>query len=632
MPDLVLERRSAGIMLSLFAAAAVAAYATHRYAPSKRRNFTAIRAMVPMRDGIKLETVVLVPKERRGPLPILLQRTPYGIPEGDSEPALTGSYADLIADGYLFAYQNLRGRYRSEGTFVMVRPGRDPRDPKSTDETTDAYDTVEWLVHNVPDNNGRVGMRGVSYDGWTTAMALVEPHPALKCASEQASPSDMFLNDDFHHNGAFRLSYGFEYSALMETAKDAQTDFDFDRRDTYEWYLSLGSLTHVDERYLHGTIPTWEDFVTHPNRDDFWSRRAIAAALKRTTIPNLNVAGWWDQEDFVGPLDIYARLEKEDPAQRNFLVVGPWNHGGWARGSGRSLGAIDFGSDTAQRFRALEAKWFAHCLHDAPLDLAEATVFETGSNQWRSFDQWPPAGATERRLYLGSGGKASFEPPPDAGEAFDSYVSDPTDPVPYRRRPIDPTYPGPDWPVWLVQDQRFADHRPDVLSWETDPLERDVVVDGNIRADLYASTSGTDSDWVVKLLDVYPDGPAPDAGATADVGSDGGAPADLRGYELLIAGEILRGRFRDGFEHPQPVPAGAVVRYAIDLHSNAHAFLKGHRIMVQVQSTWFPVYDRNPQKYVENIFAAKDEDFVKATQRVYRSREAPSSIVLSIAP
>ncbi|WP_394825249.1 CocE/NonD family hydrolase [Pendulispora albinea] len=594
------------------------------------RRFEVIRAMVPMRDGVKLETVIFVPKEKREPLPFLFQRTPYGIPQSDDdEPGALGHGKDeLIADGYIWVQQNLRGRFKSEGTFEMLRPPREDRnDPRATDETTDAYDTIEWLLHNVPGHNGRVGMYGGSYDGWTQVMALLEPHPALRAVHEAASPSDMFLNDDDHHNGAFRFGYSFEFVAMMESSKNELFHFEFDRRDTYDFFLDLGALSHVDERYFHGQKPTWTNYVEHPNRDAFWKRMAVGTHLERTTVPNFNIAGFWDQEDFVGPLDIYARLEKNDSAHINYVMVGPWNHGSWGDG-GRKLGAIDFGRDTSVDYRAARRQWFAHWLHDGPLDLAEATVFESGSNQWKKFDRFPPeSGITSRKLYLRAGGKLSFDAPAEGeAEGFDTYVSDPANPVPYRHRPIGATFSDPEhpWRTWLLEDQRFVDHRPDVLTWQTDVLDRDIVVNGDIVAELFASTSGTDSDWVVKLIDVYPED------ASWAKNADAGTP-DMRGYQFMIANDVFRGRYRKDFEHPEPIPADTVVPYTIDLHPHAHAFLRGHRIMVQVQSSLFPLIDRNPQKYVDNIYKAQDSDFTKATQRVFRSRGAPSCIVLPLA-
>jgi putative CocE/NonD family hydrolase len=565
--------------------------------------------MIPMRDGIKLQTVLLTPKNAKGPLPFLIDRTPYGVPGKEATDKGLPAGQRWRSENYIFVMQNIRGRFQSEGKFVMFRPPHDPTDARAVDETTDAWDTVEWLVKNVPNNNGRAGIAGTSYDGWTAVMAALNPHPALRAAIEQASPADQFLGDDFHHNGAFRLSYGFEYSAMLETSATENFRFPFDRGDTYDWYLGLGPLSNADEKYFHGKMPTWTDFTRHPNYDEFWQRQAFAPYLNAVKLPIVHVAGWWDQEDFYGPQKIYELMERHDTERRNYFVAGPWNHGGW-NGNGKKLGAIDFGSDTAEYYRQqIFQPWFDHWLRgEGSWKLAEATVFETGSNQWREHEAWPPVrGVKARRLYFREGRRLALDA--SAGSGFDEYVSDPANPVPYRPRPVPPTYPGPEWRVWLVQDQRFVDHRPDVLAWQTEPLKEDVRVAGDLVAELLASTSGTDSDWVVKLIDVYPD--------------DGN---ELPGYQLMIADEILRARFRNGFDKPEAVPAGKALKYTIDLHTNAHAFLKGHRIMVQVQSTWFPVYDRNPQKFVPNIFEAHAADYVKATQRVYRG----SNVVLPV--
>lgn len=594
-----------------------------KYRPEQ---FTWQEVMVPMRDGSKLQTVIMAPKQATKPLPILLMRTPYGVPTDTRRLTESGLYDDMIADGYIFVAQNIRGRFKSEGTFVMNRPPRDKSNSKAVDETTDAYDTIDWLVKNVANNNGRVGITGISYPGWLVTQALLEPHPALKAASEQASPDDMFINDDFHHNGAFRLSYGFEYSALLEASKEKNTHFEFDKYDTYSWYLSLGALSNANARYFHEKMPTWNDFVEHPNHD-FWQQHAVTTYLKHTTVPNLNVAGWYDQEDFVGPTRIYAALEKSDNENLNFFVAGPWNHGGWMGESGRTLGDIDFGSDISRYFRThVQAPFFAHYLHDKPLNQPEATTFQTGSNTWHSYNEWPPkTNVTEKRLYLRADGKLSFDAPTDQ-DAFDSYVSDPANPVPYRKRPVTPTYPHPSWRTWLVQDQRFVEGRPDVLTWKTEPLTEDVTVTGNILADLFASTSGSDSDWVVKLIDVYPE----DYQEITDEVAEKAEGPVLNGYELMIASDILRGRYRNSLDKPEPITPNQVTEFKIDLHPNDHVFLKGHRIMVQVQSTWFPLYDRNPQKFVDNIYKATDSDYMKATQKVYRSKAAASSIVLPV--
>jgi putative CocE/NonD family hydrolase len=574
--------------------------------------------MIPTRDGVKLHTVVFAPKEHPEPLPILFVRTPYGVPA--DERSATGSYEFLLEDGYILAFQDIRGRFKSEGVFVMQRPPRNPQSARGIDETSDAYDSIDWLINNVPRNNGRVGMLGVSYPGWLVTMALLDPHPALKAASEQATPADMFLGDDFHHNGAFRLSYGFEYAALLESSKETNTNFAFDRADTYQWYLDLGVLSNVNEKYFHGQMPTWNDFVSHPNYDEFWQRQAFPRYIKTSPkVPNLNVAGWWDQEDFYGPVKVYELFEKSDPQHLNYLVAGPWNHGGWRRADGSKLGEIPFDSNTSKYFRErIEAPWFAYWLHDkGSRDFAEATVFQTGSNRWERYDSWPPATARPRNLYLRAGGRLSFDAPTVAeGEGMDSYTSDPAHPVPYRHRPISPTYPGAGWPTWLVEDQRFVDNRPDVLTWQTEPLQNDIKIAGDIVARIFASTSGNDSDWVVKLIDVYPENYR--------------ESPQLAGYQLMVASEILRGRFRNSFERPTAITPGAVTPYEIDLHTNDHAFLKGHRIMVQIQSTWFPLYDVNPQTFVENMFAARASDYQKVTQKIARSAASPSHVVLPI--
>ncbi|MGB6685792.1 MAG: CocE/NonD family hydrolase, partial [Candidatus Acidiferrum sp.] len=578
--------------------------------------------MIAMRDGVKLHTEIYTPKHSTEPLPFIMERTPYGLHDDDKGYSrVLARYTEMIPDDYIFVFQDIRGRYASEGTFVMQHPVRDPKDPKAIDEGTDTYDTIDWLVKNVPRNNGRAGLVGISYGGWLTVMGMLDPHPALKAVSEQASPADMFLGDDFHHNGAFRLSYGFEYSTMMETGK-TNFAFQFDLFDTYQWYLRLGALSNADKNYIHGTLPTWNNFVAHPNYDSFWKQEAMPYILKKPTVPNLNVAGWWDQEDFYGPMKIYDLLEKNDPDHLNYLVAGPWNHGGWGRSLGDSLGPISFGSDTGLYFRQqIEAPWFAYWLKDkGSLPLKEALLFQTGSDKWVKFDSWPPREAASRELYFHEDGKLSFDPPkPVATQAFDSYVSDPAHPVPYRHRPIDMTYPTDHpggWYTWLVQDQRFVDNRPDVLTWETDELTDDMTLAGQVTAKLFASTTGSDSDWVVKLIDVYPQK----------------YPEDwkLAGYELMIADEVFRGRFRKSFEKPEPITPNAITPFTIDLHTANHVFKKGHRIMVQVQSTWFPLIDRNPQKFVPNIFEAKESDFQKATQRIYRSKEYPSGVVLSL--
>ena len=577
--------------------------------------FDATEAMIPMRDGVRLYTQIYVPRVTNEPLPFLLARTPYGAGRLDSS-RIANALPELTADGYIFVFQDIRGRFKSEGQFVMLRQPRESKDSKAIDESTDAYDTIEWLLKNVPKNNGRAGMAGTSYGAWLTVMGTLDPHPALKAAVEQASPADMWIGDDFHHNGAFRLSYGFEYAYMMESSKEiADVSAVIDRYDTYDWYLALGSLANVNQKLLNNKLPTWNDFVNHPNYDAFWKRQGFAPWLNRVTVPILNVAGWWDQEDFYGPIKIYELLERHDSENKNFLVVGPWNHGGWSRSDGQKLGKIDFGSKTAEYYRQnVLARFLAyHLKGKGTPDFPEALTFRTGVNSWQRHDTWPPKSATARPLYFHPNGKLSFTSPPAGADAFDSYISDPANPVPYRARPIELRT---GWTTWLVEDQRFVDHRPDVLTWSTEPLESDVVVSGKVLAKLFASTTGTDSDWIVKLIDVYPEKYERDP--------------KMGGFQLMVAGDVLRGRYRNSLEKPEAVVPNAVVSYEIGFPANDHVFLKGHRIMVQVQSTWFPVIDRNPQRFVPNIFNAKESDFQKATQRIYRSGRQASHILLPL--
>jgi len=599
----------------LHATAVSAQVVTPKDLEHQAKQFTRTSEMIPMRDSVKLYTAVYVRKEHKVPLPFVMIRTPYGI-ESRGPKALKEYLKDLADEGYIFVFQDIRGRHKSEGQFVMSRPPRDPKNASAIDEATDTKDTIDWLLKNVPNHNGRVGMLGVSYPGWLTVMALLDPHPALKAASPQASPADMFLGDDFHHNGAFRLSYGFEYVAMMETDK-GNTNFQFDRYDTFEWYLKLGALSNVNPKYFKGKMPTWNDFVAHPNYDEFWKKQASAPYLTRVSVPTLHVAGWFDQEDFYGPLKTYELLEPHDKNNQNFLVVGPWNHGGWQAGPGNKLGNVPFDSDTGTHFRAkVQASFFARHLKDKGDNPPEALLFQTGSNKWVQHERWPPKTAVTRKLYFHPNGKLTFATPAETTPAFDEYVSDPAKPVPYRPRPVTPTYPGPEWQVWMVEDQRFTQHRPDVLTYETEPLEEDVTVAGSLTANLFASTSGTDCDWVVRLIDVYPEKVEKNP--------------SMGGFQLLISGEPMRARFRKSFEKPEPVVPGEVQEYTIDLHWSHHCFRKGHKIMVQVQSSRFPLIDRNPQKFIPNIFEAQDGDFQPAHQQVQRSPKYPSAIRLQV--
>lgn len=565
-----------------------------------------------MRDGVKLKTYIFRPKDMTEPLPFLMWRTPYGAQSSGA----ASTYKHLADEGYIFVNQDLRGRFGSEGQFVMMRPSQDKSNPKNIDEGTDTNDTVEWLLKNIPDNNGRVGFLGISYGGWTTVQAMIDPHPAIKAFSPQASPEDMFIGDDFSHNGAFRLGPSFGYSAMMETGK-TNMPFKFDQHDAYEFYLDLGALHNANDKYFHGKIPSWNDFMAHPNYDEYWKNINVSKYLKKLHVPTLHVAGWWDAEDFYGPMKIYDHLEEMDTDNKNFLVVGPWRHGGWARTNGRKLWDIDFDSNTSVYFKKkVEAPWFAYHLKDkGNLELPEALSFITGVNRWEQYEEWPPTYMTkDKKLYFHAKEGLSFDQPTDNRySAFDKYISDPDKPVPYTKRPMPGFWQGAS-AEWKVEDQRFVHNRPDVLSWETGPLEEDVVVSGRIVAHLFAATTGTDSDWIVKFIDVYPED-YPDA--------------KLRGYQLMIADEVLRGKFRNSFEKPEPVEPNEIVEYVIDLNSRNHCFRKGHKIMVQVQSTWFPLIGRNPQKFID-IPKAKNSDYQKATQKVFRTAKYPSHIVIPI--
>jgi putative CocE/NonD family hydrolase len=573
--------------------------------------------MIPMRDGVKLFTKIYIPKNRQGDLPILIKRTPYGIGgeenfNGQLNPG--GTFDFLAKDGYIFVFQDVRGKYGSEGEFVMVRPVA-PTD-QEIDEGTDAYDTVDWLVKNVEGNNGRVGMFGISYDGWLTVMAALKPHPALKAVSPQASPADMFLMDDFSHNGAFRLSPTFGYTYLVGTASTS-TPFPFDQKDTYEWYMDLGPIKNASH-YLEGAEEGWIDFENHPVYDEFWQKQSVLNYIDAVKVPTLNVVGWWDAEDFYGSMEIYEAWEQLDNNNLNHLAVGPWRHGNWWS-SGSELGPLTFDPDPSVYYRKnIEAPFFKyHLKEEGAGQFPNAWVYQTGVNEWREFDNWPATDlSADKKLYLHPQRSASFSAPASDEASFSEYISDPANPVPYAPRPI----PGfwqdalSKW-KWKLSDQRFVQYRPDVLHFETEPLEEDIVISGEIIANFFASTTGTDADWVVKLIDVYPEDYAEDP--------------KLAGYQLMVADEVLRGRFRNGFEKGEAIPPNEVQEYTIQLNNRHHRFRKGHKIMVQIQSTWFPLIDRNPQTFV-NIFEAEEKDYQKATHRIYHNAEYPTHIAFPV--
>jgi putative CocE/NonD family hydrolase len=603
--------------------------------PAPKPIFKFQEVMIPVRDGIHLQTVIITPVDQQEPLPILFLRTPYGVFDKPPEP-MPPFLKELAQDGYIFVFQNLRGRFKSEGVFNLSS-WVDPNDPKATNETTDAYDSIDWLVKKVPSNNGNVGMFGVSYSGLTAALALLHPHPALKAISEQASPVDQWMNDDDHRYGALRESYDFEYAVMEQADKNKNTHFDFETYDTYQWYLNLGPLSNIDAKYLHGSIPYWNSSVDHPDYDDFWKKEAWVNQLHASTVPNLNVAGFWDQEDPWGPWQIFRHAEEQDPDHTNFIVAGPWFHGEWQGPKGDSIGIIAFGGhETAREFREnIEAPFFRYYLHGKGNKPAwQVSTFQSGSNSWHTYAAWPPKEVKPTNLYFHADGTLSFTPPDAAGSAmaYREYVSDPANPVPYRQRPISPTYPAGDWTTWEVADQRFVAGRPDVLSFVSKPLDHDLTVTGPLAANLFASTSGTDSDFVVKLIDVYPENAQKNAWNPEEGPKSGQYAQSLNGYELPVAMEVRRGRYLTSYEKPHPLTPNESTEWNIPLRDHDHVFLQGHRIMVQIQSTWFPVIDRNPQKFVPSIYQATASDFVLATQRIYCSATMPSHVVLPVVP
>jgi putative CocE/NonD family hydrolase len=603
----------------------------HAQQPPAKSALTFQEVMIPMRDGVHLQTVIIASADQKAPLPILFRRTPYGVPARAPQ-QLPPNYKELEQDGYIYVIQNLRGRFKSEGVFKLTSQV-DLSDKASTNETTDAYDSIDWLVKHVPNNNGKVGMFGVSYDGLTSALALLQPHPALKAISEQASPADEWMNDDDHHYGAVRESYAFEYAVMEQSDKNKNTNFAFDIYDTYSWYLKLGPLSNINSKYLNNSIPHWNDIVAHPDYDEFWKKEAWVRQLHSTTVPLLNVAGFWDQEDPWGPWQIFRHAAEHDPDNVNFMVAGPWFHGQWRTLKADSIGLITFGGhETAREFREnIEAPFFRYYLHGRGEKPSwKVSTFQSGANRWRTYAAWPPQEAKLTSLYLHADGTLSFDLPKQ--NAYREYVSDPSNPVPYRQRPISPTYPAGDWQTWEVADQRFVDGRTDVLTFTSPPLEKDLTITGEVAAQFFAATSGTDADFIIKLIDVYPEDAQKNAWEAEAGPKPGEYARSLNGYELPVAMEIRRGRYLASYEHPSPLVANKPTEWNIPLRDHDHVFLKGHRLMVQVQSTWFPIIDRNPQKFVPSIYAARASDYIKATQRIYCSPSFPSHIVLPVVP
>lgn len=591
-------------------------------------------AQIPMRDGAKLHTIIFVPQSQER-MPLLLTRTPYGASRRstrDQSPRLEAVLPrgdDVVAAaGYIRVFQDVRGKYGSEGDYRMNRPLSGPLNSTGVDHSTDTYDTIEWLLRNVPENNGRVGMIGTSYDGFLVLMGLVSPHPALKAAVPINPMVDTWMGDDWFHNGAFRQIM-MDYIYEQEASRDSSISWWSDTFDQYDLFLNAGSAGELGRRMGMEQLGFWRQILQHPSYDAFWQGQALDKILgsRPLGVPTIYVHGLWDQEDIYGAIAAYRATEPKDSGNsRNFLVLGPWSHGG-SNGDGNSLGPFRFNGDTAYFFRSTVLLPFLneHLKENGPkAAIPPVLAYQTGTNTWLRQDSWPGScesgcAAGLRSIYLRAGFRLEFEKPAAEGVAWDEYVSDPEKPVPYRPRPARPTYAQDStWGRWLVDDQRSVAVRPDVLSYASEILTRPVALSGQPVVNLFASTSGTDSDFVVKLIDVYPDLYP--------------QQPELGGYQLMVSADILRGRYRKDFSRPLPVKSGEADQYRWNLPSASHVFLPGHRIMVQIQSTWFPLYDRNPQTFVENVFFARPEDFRKATQRIYRSAAQPSAVELPIVP
>lgn len=594
-----------------------------------KANYTKFEYRIPMRDGVKLFTSLYIPKDTSKTYPIMMSRTPYTVaPYGvDKSKSELGPSTLFGKSGYIFAYQDVRGRWMSEGEFVHMRPHNPSKSgPQEIDESTDTYDTIEWLIKNIKGNNGRVGMWGISYPGFYTAAGMIDAHPALKACSPQAPVTDWFVGDDWHHNGAFQLPHAFNFLANfgrprpVPTSK-APTPFEHGTADGYKFFLELGPIANADSKFLKGDIAYWSELLQHGSYDDYWKARNIRAHLNKISPAVMTVGGWFDAENLFGALECYKKVEATSPNTQNTLVMGPWFHGGWSRGDGLGLGDVTFDSKTAKFYREnIEFPFFEfHLKGQGKADLPEAYVFETGTNRWVKHETWPPKAVKKTAYYMQVGGKLGTETPTDANpKARDDYPSDPAKPVPYQDEiAIGMTK------EYMVGDQRFASRRPDVLVYQTEPLESDITIAGPILANLQVSTSGTDSDWVVKVIDVYPDDyPNPPQNPKR---------VKMGGYQQLVRGDIMRGKFRKDLSKAEPFTPDEPTEVKLTLHDSYHTFRSGHRIMVQIQSSWFPLFDRNPQTFTD-IYTATESDFVKATQRVYRSKDLATHLVLPILP
>ncbi len=582
------------------------------------KNYTKHVYMIPMRDGVKLYTQVYIPKDKSKKYPILFKREWYGVRNyGPEYRKNLNNIEEFVKEGFIFVFQDMRGRFMSEGDFQVLRPYMANKTSETDiDESSDAYDTVEWLIRNLENHNGKVGIYGGSYSAWTALMAAIDPHPAVKAVLAGASPADWWLGDDLHHNGAFRLMYAYSWVGMDARPRPggpstAPAKFpEYTTNDGYKFFMDLGPLKNVNEKYFHCKNPTWNEYMIHGDYDSYWKERDILQHLDNIKVPVLNVISWFDAEDYRGPLKIYETIEKNSPGTFNSVVIGPWLHGGWNK-RGESLGDIDFGSNTGEFYQEkVELPFFIHYLKGVEShDLPEALVFQTGENKWRRFDSWPPKKVKKDTLFIEANGTLVFEKQEsDKYSPYDEFLSEPDKPVPWST--LNQTQQGH---IWMVADQRFASRRPDVLVYQTKPLEMDVTIAGEIIAHLNVSSTGTDADWVVKVIDVYPS----DAGRI------------LGDYQMLLAGDVFRSKYRNSYENPEPLTPNQITEIEFSLLDKFHTFKRDHRIMVQIQSSWFPVIDRNPQIFC-NIYEAEEKDFCKAIHRVYHSKEYKSCLIFNI--
>lgn len=612
-------------------------------AESVRATYTKFEFKVPMRDGVKLHTAVYVPKDDSKPHPFLITRTPYSCaPYGvDKYPESLRPGPQFMKAGYIFVIQDVRGRWMSEGEFVNMRPHNPAKKGKEFDEASDTFDTIEWLLKNVPNNNGKAGITGISYPGFYTAAGMIDAHPALKAASPQAPITDWFVGDDFHHNGCLFLPHGFNFLANFGHPRPAPTSkspfprFDHETPDGYKFFLDMGPLKNADAKYFKGNIAFWNEMMAHGTYDDFWKSRNLRPHIKNIKPAVLTVGGWFDAENLFGALETFKATEANAPPSHNTLVMGPWVHGGWNRGAGDKLGDVTFGANTGDLYRTqIELPFFEyHLKGKGAAEHPKAWVFETGTNRWRKFDAWPPKEAKATAFHFqkngGLGGMDDGTTSTIDFKPWDEFVSDPAKPVPFINKIGIGMFR-----EYMTADQRFASQRPDVLVYQTPVLTEDTTIGGPIEVELHVSTTGTDADWVVKLIDVYPDD-YPDADASPEataVATPNRPPvADVRmgGYQQLVRGEPFRGKFRSGFDKPEAFKPGEVAKVKFTMPDTLHTFRPGHRIMVQVQSTWFPLVDRNPQTFCD-INKADEKDFVKQTHRVHRSADAPSKVTLRV--